>query len=78
MSRLNGAVMQMRGQHYVLETMERGCENQPQTLNRTTPVSELVETVDLHVNQATLSYEALQRLSLSNSITRFPVARFMR
>ena len=50
----------MRGQHYVLETMERGCENQPQTLNRTTPVSELVETVDLHVNQATLSYEALE------------------
>ena len=33
MSRLNGAVMQMRGQQYVLETMELGDANQPQNQN---------------------------------------------
>ena len=60
MSRINGAVMQMRGQHYVLETMERGCANQFLTLNRTAPATKHVETVDLHVNHATLSYEALE------------------
>ena len=59
MSRLNGAVMQMRGQQYVLETMERGRANQSQTLIHTTPVTEQVETVDLHINQVTLSYQAL-------------------
>ena len=59
MSRLNGAVMQMRGQQYVLDTMERGCANQPKNQNRLTLASEHVATVDLQVNQATLSYEAL-------------------
>ena len=29
MSRLNGAVMQMRGYRYVLDTMEHGCKSQP-------------------------------------------------
>ena len=60
MSRLNGAVMQMRGQHYVLNTMERGVANQPNTHNRSTPASDHVTAVDLHVNQITLSYEALE------------------
>ena len=60
MSRLNGAVIQMRGQQYVLETMERGCSNQPSTQNRKTTNSEQVAKVHLHVNQATLSYEALE------------------
>ena len=59
MSRLNGAVMQMRGQQYVLETMERGCSNQPKTHNQTTSIIEQATTVHLHVSQATLSYEAL-------------------
>ena len=59
MSRLNGAVMQMHGQHYVLETMERGCSNQSQTPNRAAPATEHVETVDIHTSQATFSYEAL-------------------
>ena len=71
MSRLNGAVMQMRGQQYVLETMERGCENQPQTLNHNKPVAELVETVDLHVNHATLSYEALEAPVLEKFVHSF-------
>ncbi len=60
MSRLNGAVMQMRGQHYILETMERGCANQSLTLNRTAPATKHVETVDIHVNHSTLSYAALE------------------
>ena len=60
MSRLNGAVMQMRGQHYVLETMERGCSNRLNNHIRTTSNTEHVATAHLHVNQATLSYEALK------------------
>jgi len=60
MSRLNGAVMQMRAQQHVLKTMERGALNQPNTQGRATPTSEHVATVGIHVNQATLSYEALE------------------
>ena len=60
MSRLNGAVMQMRAQQHVLNTMERGTLNQPNTQDHATPTSESVSTVDLEVNQATLSYEALE------------------
>ncbi len=59
MSRLNGAVMQMRGQQYVLDTMERGCANQPKTQDRASSTTEHIVKVDLHVKQATLSYEAL-------------------
>ena len=60
MSRLNVAVMHMREQQHILNTMERGALNQPNTQNRATPTSESVSTVDLEVNQATLSYEALE------------------
>ena len=62
MSRLNGAVMQMRGQKYVLETMEIG------TLHSTTntakqPVSDHPhhKTIDIHLSNVTLSYEALDQ-----------------
>ena len=62
MSRLNGAVMQMRGQKYVLETMEVG------TLHSTTnaakhPVSDRPhhKTIDIHLSDVTLSYEALDQ-----------------
>ena len=61
MSRLNGAVMQMRGQHYVLETMERGCSNQLNNHIRKTSNTEHVATVNINVNQVTLSYEALDK-----------------
>ena len=61
MSRLNGAVMQMRGYQYVLDTMEQGSTNQPTPHNRRTSFNEEVLSVNLHVNQATLSYEALDR-----------------
>ena len=59
MNRLNGAVMQMRGQQHVLSTMERGGANQLKTHNHTRPIIEHVATIDLHVENATLSYEAL-------------------
>ncbi|MDA0940090.1 MAG: ABC transporter ATP-binding protein [Bacteroidetes bacterium] len=59
MSRLNGAVMQMRGQQYVLDTMELGGANQPKNQNRTSSAADSVRTVSLRVNQATLWYEAL-------------------
>ena len=59
MSRLNGAVMQMRGQQHVLDTMELGGANQPKNQNRTSSAADSVRTVSLRVNQATLSYEAL-------------------
>jgi len=60
MSRLNGAVMQMRAQQYVLDTMEHGALNQPKTQDRETPTAESVSTIDIEVNKATLSYEALE------------------
>ena len=59
MSRLNGAVMQMRGFQYILNTIEEGFLNQPKIINRTTNTFEEVATVDLHVNRATLTYKAL-------------------
>ena len=59
MSRLNGAVMQMRGQQYVLDTMEKGVRINPTPTNRAAPPRSMSATVNLHVNQATLSYEAL-------------------
>lgn len=60
MSRLNGAVMQMRGQKYALDTVERGSANQSKTHNRALSTTEHIVKVDLHVKQATLSYEALE------------------
>ena len=60
MSRLNGAIMQMRVQQHVLDTMERGCMRQPQTQSGTTSTSADVETVGIEVKAATLSYEALE------------------
>ena len=59
MSRLNGAVMQMRGFQYILNTIEEGFLNQPKIINRTTNTFEEVARVDLHVNRATLTYKAL-------------------
>ena len=59
MSRLNGAIMQMRVQQHVLDTMERGCMRQPQTQSGTTSNSADVETVGIEVKAATLSYEVL-------------------
>ena len=59
MSRLNGAIMQMRVQQHVLDTMERGCTRQPQTQSGTTSTSADVETVGIEMKATTLSYEAL-------------------
>ena len=59
MSRLNGAIMQMRGLQYALDTMELGDANQPKNQDCANSTSEPVKKVSLHVNQATLAYEAL-------------------
>ncbi len=59
MSRLNGAVMQMRGLQYALDTMELGNANHPKNQKRAISTLESVRTVTLRVNQATLEYEAL-------------------
>ena len=66
MSRLNGAVMQMRGQLHVLDTMEKGCANQSQIQGRVSPSTKKVATVNLEVKQATLSYDALNEPVLTN------------
>ena len=60
MSRLNGAVMQMRAQQHVLDTIELGYKNQPKTQNRTKPYAKQFAAVDINVKQATISYEALE------------------
>ena len=60
MSRLNGAIMQMRVQQYVLETIERGCLSQPDATEQNTTESTLLASVDLHVKRATLSYQAME------------------
>ena len=60
MSRLNGAVMQMRGQQYVLDAMERGFLNQPKPKDRPSSSTDRVATASIHVHRATLSYEALE------------------
>ena len=59
MSRLSGAVMQMRGQQHVLDTMERGSSMQAITNDFVTSTGEHVSTVNLQAQKVTLSYEAL-------------------
>jgi ABC-type multidrug transport system fused ATPase/permease subunit len=66
MSRINGAIMQMRGLQYVLETMERGCANQPRSNVQHVSTSAPVETIDIHVNDTTLSYETLEDPVIAN------------
>ena len=40
MSRINGAIMQIQGQQYALETIEKGCLNQPATKDSSTVTSD--------------------------------------
>jgi ABC-type multidrug transport system fused ATPase/permease subunit len=62
MSRLNGAIMQMRGQKYVLETMEIGTLHSSPTVAKL-PAAENSHhsTFDIHLSDVTLSYEALNQ-----------------
>ena len=60
MSRINTAVMRMRGQHYVLDAMEKGFQCQPRWVNRQNSGSKQLAKVDLNVNKVTLSYEAAE------------------
>ena len=59
MSRLNGAVIQMRGQLYILETMEFGAEQSALDETRGTAIPEHIETIGIEIADLTLSYEAL-------------------
>ena len=60
MSRINGAIIQMRLQQYALVTMEMGARNEPESKNCKASFSEQVGTIEILVNKATLSYEALE------------------
>ena len=60
MSRINGAIIQMRLQQYALVTMEMGARNEPESKNCKASFSEQAGTIEILVNKATLSYEALE------------------
>lgn len=62
MSRLNGAVMQMRGQKHVLETMENGTLHSSPSVAKM-PTSENLHhsIIDIQLSDVTLSYEALDQ-----------------
>ena len=59
MSRLNGAVIRMREQQYVLETMEQGDVNKLEVTKQSSAHSEHIKTVVIQLADVTLSYEAL-------------------
>jgi len=66
MSRLNSAIMRMREQQYVLETMELGAQtNVDKSSSNQSPINSVANTqnqnVDIELNDITLSYEALQK-----------------
>ena len=59
MSRLNSAVMQIRGHQHVLNTIEQGSLIQFKTQDCATSTFDHVATIDLLVQNVTLSYAAL-------------------
>ncbi len=62
MSRLNGAVMGMRGQRHVLETMEVGTlHSTPNVAKHPASDHPNHSTIDIHLSDVTLSYEALDQ-----------------
>lgn len=65
MSRLNGAVIQMRGQLYVLETMEQGGA-QHGIRKDSSAQSQHNETLGIQLADVTLSYEALDAPVIEN------------
>lgn len=60
MSRLNGAVMQMRGQRHVLDTMEMGAPNKNGSAPQALPASKPQE-IAIQLQGVTLSYESLEQ-----------------
>ena len=62
MSRLNGAVMQMRGQQHVLDTMERGSSMQALTNDFVTSTGEHVSTVNLQAQKSPFLTKPFPRL----------------
>ena len=72
MSRLNGAVMNMRSQRHVLETMELGVKSaQSQGLSNEHHVAEDVASVHIELDNLTLGYEALETPVIEGLACRF-------
>lgn len=66
MSRLNSAIMRMREQQYVLETMELGAQTDADKSSSNQPSINSVantqnQNIDIELNDITLSYEALKK-----------------
>ena len=59
LSRINGAVMLMRGQEYVLDTMEQGCLH-PQPTKNVPPRTLNTPLKGIQLSDITLSYDALE------------------
>ena len=59
MSRLNGVVIRMREQQYVIETMEQGGAKQLGGTKQRSRHSEHIETVEIQLANVTLSYDSL-------------------
>ncbi len=72
MSRLNGAVMQIRGQRHCLEAMEIGTLLSSPSAEKM-PISESPHpsTVDIQLSNVTLSYEALDQPVIENLLHTF-------
>ena len=75
MSRLNGAIMQMRGQKYALETMETGTLTKSQQSSATPSTISKSTTIDIHLQHVTLAYEALDKPVIENLEHTFTAGR---
>ena len=72
MSRLNGAIMGMRSQQHVLDTMELGVKSaQSQGLNNENHFDEDVASVHIELNNLSLGYEALETPVIEGLACRF-------
>jgi len=75
MSRLNGAIMQMRSQKYVLETMETGTLNNAQPPSLKTSKTSEASRIDIELQNVTLSYEALDKPVIQNLLHSFSAGK---
>lgn len=66
MSRLNGAIIQMRSQKYVLETMETGTLKKAQQLSQKAAKPSEATKIDIELQNVTLSYESLDKPVIQN------------
>jgi ABC-type multidrug transport system fused ATPase/permease subunit len=72
MSRLNGAILQMRGQQYVLDAMEVGqltCAST--TASMSVALNSVEHKISISLEQTTLSYEALEKPVIERLVCQF-------